>query len=174
MHYTGWLDNFESPKKFDSSYDRGKPLSFRAGVGQVIQGWDEAVLQMKVGEKRQVIIPPSIGYGARGIGPIPPNRYGHRQAACVGGWGWALVLTSRSACPHSQRTLTQHPLLHDGAQVHRLKRKRCSDGRCKAPVDIGRARLDLACRRYAAATAVAPCGARASNDGHRHAAVIAV
>ena len=47
VHYTGWLDDFESPKKFDSSYDRGKPLSFRAGVGQVIQGWDEAVLQMK-------------------------------------------------------------------------------------------------------------------------------
>lgn len=48
VHYTGWLDDFESPKKFDSSYDRGKPLSFRAGVGQVIQGWDEAVLQMRV------------------------------------------------------------------------------------------------------------------------------
>lgn len=47
VHYTGWLDGFESPKKFDSSYDRGKPLSFRAGVGQVIAGWDEAVLQMK-------------------------------------------------------------------------------------------------------------------------------
>jgi len=48
VHYTGWLDGFESPKKFDSSYDRGKPLGFKAGVGQVIQGWDEAVLQMKV------------------------------------------------------------------------------------------------------------------------------
>lgn len=74
VHYTGWLDDFESPKKFDSSYDRGKPLSFRAGVGQVIAGWDEALLQMKIGEKRNVIIPPGLGYGARGAGGvIPPN-----------------------------------------------------------------------------------------------------
>jgi len=74
VHYTGWLDDFESAKKFDSSYDRGKPLSFRAGVGQVIAGWDEALLQMKIGEKRNVIIPPGLGYGARGAGGvIPPN-----------------------------------------------------------------------------------------------------
>ena len=87
VHYSGWLDAFESPKKFDSSYDRGKPLSFRAGVGQVIAGWDESVLQMKIGEKRNVIIPASLGYGARGAGGvIPPNAtlYFTMVRRCVG------------------------------------------------------------------------------------------
>lgn len=75
VHYTGWLDGFESEKKFDSSYDRRTPLGFKVGVRQVIAGWDEALLtNMKVGTKRQVIIPPALGYGARGAGGvIPPN-----------------------------------------------------------------------------------------------------
>mmetsp|Transcript_15014 Transcript_15014/g.24973 ORF Transcript_15014/g.24973 Transcript_15014/m.24973 type:complete len:210 (-) Transcript_15014:614-1243(-) len=75
VHYTGWLDGFNSEKKFDSSYDRRSPLVFKAGVKQVIAGWDEALLtNFKVGGKRLVVIPPALGYGARGAGGvIPPN-----------------------------------------------------------------------------------------------------
>lgn len=75
VHYTGWLyENGKATKKFDSSYDRGEPLSFPAGVGYVIKGWDEAVLDMKVGEKRRVVIPAHMAYGTRGAGNvIPPN-----------------------------------------------------------------------------------------------------
>ena len=75
VHYTGWLEGFESEKKFDSSYDRHTPLVFKVGVKQVISGWDEALLtEMKVGGKRKVIIPPNLGYGTRGAGGvIPPN-----------------------------------------------------------------------------------------------------
>jgi len=71
VHYTGRLTN---GKKFDSSVDRGRPFEFTIGVGQVIRGWDEGVMSMKVGGKRQLIIPPELGYGARGAPPaIPPN-----------------------------------------------------------------------------------------------------
>lgn len=60
-HYTGWLDGFDTIKKFDSSRDRGRPFSFRVGAGQVIRGWDETFASMKVGERRQIIIPPRLG-----------------------------------------------------------------------------------------------------------------
>ena len=75
MHYTGWLyENGAKGKKFDSSVDRGEPFEFAIGVGQVIGGWDEGVASMKVGGKRTLIIPPELGYGARGAGGlIPPN-----------------------------------------------------------------------------------------------------
>jgi FKBP-type peptidyl-prolyl cis-trans isomerase len=69
-HYTGWL---EDGTKFDSSYDRGQPLSVKVGVGQIIPGWDEALLLMKVGEKRRLLIPSQLGYGPKGAGPIPAN-----------------------------------------------------------------------------------------------------
>uniref|UniRef100_A0A7S2R5E6 peptidylprolyl isomerase n=1 Tax=Eucampia antarctica TaxID=49252 RepID=A0A7S2R5E6_9STRA len=72
-HYTGWLDGFDSEKKFDSSRDRGRPFSFKVGAGQVIRGWDESFSVMKVGEKRQVIIPPRLGYGDRGAGGVIPG-----------------------------------------------------------------------------------------------------
>ena len=75
MHYTGWLyENGAKGKKFDSSVDRGQPFEFPIGVGRVIKGWDEGVSTMKVGGKRTLIIPPELGYGARGApGAIPPN-----------------------------------------------------------------------------------------------------
>lgn len=75
MHYTGWLyENGQKTKKFDSSVDRGQPFEFPIGTGRVIKGWDEGVASMKVGGKRTLIIPPEMGYGARGAGGvIPPN-----------------------------------------------------------------------------------------------------
>ncbi len=72
-HYTGWLEGFGSIKKFDSSRDRGRPFSFNVGKGQVIRGWDESFLDMKVGERRNIIIPPRLGYGDRGAGGIIPG-----------------------------------------------------------------------------------------------------
>ena len=75
VHYTGWLyENGAKGAKFDSSRDRGQPFSFRIGEGQVIAGWDQGVGTMHVGGKRTLIIPPALGYGARGAGGvIPPN-----------------------------------------------------------------------------------------------------
>jgi peptidylprolyl isomerase len=75
MHYTGWLyENGQKGKKFDSSVDRNEPFEFPIGQRKVIAGWDEGVASMKVGGKRTLIIPPALGYGARGAGGvIPPN-----------------------------------------------------------------------------------------------------
>jgi len=76
VNYTGWLyNNGAKGAKFDSSLDRGQPFQFTLGAHQVIAGWDEGVAGMKVGGKRTLIIPPELGYGARGAGggAIPPN-----------------------------------------------------------------------------------------------------
>lgn len=81
VHYDGRLDSDSAYGTFDSSYDRGKPLGFAVGTGQVIKGWDIGILgdgktipAMKPGGKRQLVIPPELGYGSRGAGGvIPPN-----------------------------------------------------------------------------------------------------
>ncbi|WP_437178188.1 FKBP-type peptidyl-prolyl cis-trans isomerase [Geomonas diazotrophica] len=71
VHYTGWL---QDGTKFDSSLDRGKPIMFTLGTGEVIKGWDEGLASMKVGGKRRLIIPAKLGYGEKGAGgKIPPN-----------------------------------------------------------------------------------------------------
>jgi peptidylprolyl isomerase len=72
-HYTGWLDGFDSIKKFDSSRDRGRPFTFAVGRGQVIRGWDETFSTMQVGERRQIILPARLAYGDRGAGGIIPG-----------------------------------------------------------------------------------------------------
>ena len=78
VHYTGWIYDDSKPDKkgakFDSSRDRQTPFGFVLGAGKVIRGWDEGVVGMKVGGQRTLIIPPAMGYGARGAGGvIPPN-----------------------------------------------------------------------------------------------------
>jgi len=70
VNYTGKLTD---GTKFDSSYDRGQPIEFPLGSGRVIKGWDQGLEGMKVGGKRKLTIPPQLGYGERGMGPIPPN-----------------------------------------------------------------------------------------------------
>ena len=73
MHYTGWLwENGAKGAKFDSSLDRGRPFSFPIGQGRVIAGWDEGVAGMQVGGARTLLIPPELGYGARGAGGVIP------------------------------------------------------------------------------------------------------
>ncbi len=71
VHYTGTLTD---GKKFDSSLDRGSPFEFQLGAGMVIQGWEQGIAGMKVGGKRRLVVPPEMGYGARGFANlIPPN-----------------------------------------------------------------------------------------------------
>lgn len=70
VQYTGLLG---SGHKFDSSLDRAQPFSFKLGIGQVIKGWDEGIAKLHLGEQATLIIPPHLGYGARAVGPIPPD-----------------------------------------------------------------------------------------------------
>ena len=91
VDYEGWLDNFDVDfSKFDSSYARGKPISFAVGTGRVIKAWDEALLTagggMRVGATRRIIVPPDLGYGLRGSGSgkIPPGATLYFEMTLVG------------------------------------------------------------------------------------------
>ena len=103
-HYTGWLDGFDSIKKFDSSRDRGRPFSFRVGAGQVIRGWDESFSTMKVGERRQIILPPRLAYGKNGcrhqrsdfVFCVTRLRFEKCGIACR--VGWIRLLSFRVCC----------------------------------------------------------------------------
>jgi FKBP-type peptidyl-prolyl cis-trans isomerase len=82
VHYTGTLPD---GSKFDSSLDRGRPFEFTLGQGRVIQGWEQGVSGMKVGGKRKLVIPPDLGYGARGFPPvIPANATLHFEIELLG------------------------------------------------------------------------------------------
>jgi FKBP-type peptidyl-prolyl cis-trans isomerase len=76
VHYTGWLYEAGAPehkgRKFDSSRDHGQPFTFHIGAGEVIPGWDQGVAGMKIGGQRRLVIPPELGYGARGAGGVIP------------------------------------------------------------------------------------------------------
>lgn len=76
VHYTGWLYAPKAPRRHGAQFDTsvgGAPFSFRLGAGQVIRGWDQGVVDMKVGGKRTLVVPAALGYGDRGAGPIPPK-----------------------------------------------------------------------------------------------------
>jgi len=93
VHYTGWLYNDGAQgAKFDSSRDRNDPFAFSLGAGQVIKGWDEGVAGMKIGGKRTLIIPPQLGYGARGAGGGSAERHAHVRCRVARAQG----LTARS------------------------------------------------------------------------------
>jgi peptidylprolyl isomerase len=72
VHYVGV--SFSTGVQFDSSWDRGAPFRFELGAGRVIEGWDQGVAGMREGGRRTLVIPPQLGYGQRGIGPIAPNE----------------------------------------------------------------------------------------------------
>lgn len=75
VHIRGWLeDNGKKGKEFLNSYDRGKPVSFKLGTNRVMQGWNEGIVGMKVGGKRRLMVPPELGYGAKGVGDIVPPK----------------------------------------------------------------------------------------------------